>query len=425
MAKHVSRSSRIQAVPDQTVSVQLALPMFGALSNARSSFHDLCVETGQQVLQAMMEQDREALCGPTGRHDAERGAWRGGTTASRVTLGGRQVELRRPRARSGEGEVQLPSFEWASSRDALNERTLEAITAGVSTRKYRRSLEPLPAGTAEHASGRSAVSRRFVALSRQRLNEFLSRPLGELDIRVVFIDGKVFHDHCMLVALGVDCEGRKHVVGLREGSTENARVARALLSDLVDRGLSSERTTLFIIDGAKALRKAIRTTYGELGIVQRCQFHKLRNVLGHLPEEAKPSVKRTLQDAWSAGSAKLGKRQLERLANSLKHTHPGAAESIREGLDETLTVLELGLDGALTRILRTTNIIENLNSSIEHYTRNVRRWRGGEMVQRWVCAAVLEAEKKFRRVQGYKDMNKLFIALDNATPASTNPSKVA
>lgn len=422
MAKHVSRSTGIQEVVNNTVSVQLALPMLSALVDVQASLQELCIETGQQVLQAMMEHDREALCGPKGRHDAERRAWRGGTTPSRVTLGGRQVELRRPRARTPEGEKRLASFDWAALRDPLDERTLEAIAAGVSTRKYRRALEPLPAAMAQHSTSRSAVSRRFVALSRQQLHEFMSRPLGELDIRAVFIDGKVFRAHCLLVALGVDSQGAKHVLGLREGSTENARVATALLSDLVERGLSSERTTLFVIDGAKALRAAIDKTFGDLGIVQRCQFHKLRNVLGHLPESAQPSVKRAMHEAYGATSAALAKRQLERLAGSLARQHPGASASLKEGLEETLTVLKLGLSGALARSLRTTNAIENLNGSIEHYTHNVRRWRGGEMIERWVCAALLEAESKFRRIRGCKDMTKLIVALDQcSTGASAKP----
>ena len=191
-----------------------------------------------------------------------------------MTLGGRQVDMPRLRVRGTEGEVGLSSFQWAAATAPMDVHTMETVAAGVSTRKYRRTLEALPVGVAAHATSSRAVSRRFVARSTRRMHEFLSRALDELDIRVVFIDGKAFRDHCLLIALGLDSQGRKHVLGLREGSTENARVARGLLSELVERGLTTERSMLFVIDGAKALRRAIADVYGELGLVQRCQAHK-------------------------------------------------------------------------------------------------------------------------------------------------------
>lgn len=425
MSKHRSSSKRNQPTSEKSRVVQIPLPVLGVLMETREAFHELCIGTGQQVLSAMMEADRDALCGPKGQHQSSRRAWRGGTAPSRVTLGGRQIDLPRQRVRSDDGELPLASFQWAASHDPLNAHTMASVTAGVSTRQYRRTLDPLPAGMAEHATSRSAVSRRFVALSSQRMHQFLSRPLGELEIRVVFIDGKVIHGHCLLIALGLDSQGRKHVLGLREGSTENARVATALLADLVERGLPTEQAVLFVIDGAKALRRAVRDVYGELGLVQRCQFHKLCNVLAHLPEHLHASITRALRDAWDADSASLAKRQLERLARSLDREHPGAAASAREGLEETLTVQRLGLTGALARTLRTTNPIENLNGRIAHYTRNVKRWRGGSMIQRWVSAALLEAESNFRRIRGYRDMPRLISALDNLSPQSTANDKVA
>jgi len=215
-----------------------------------------------------------------------------------------------------------------------------------------------------------------------------------------------------LIALGVSSDGEKHIVGLREGVTENARVVKALLQDLVDRGLRTDRPVLFVIDGAKALRKAIREVFGALGVVHRCQFHKRENILGHLPESMGPNVKRVLKDAWGAKTASLAKRQLERLALSLEREHPGAATSIREGLEETLTLQRLGISGALYRTLRTTNPIENVNGSVATYTRNVKCWRGGEMMLRWVSAALLEAKKGFRRVCGFRDLPRLVAALD-------------
>ena len=253
----------------------------------------------------------------------------------------------------------------------------------------------------------------------------LSRPLGELDLRVVCIDGKVFRDHCMVVALGIDTQGRKHVLGLRERATETAVVTSGLLSDLVTRGLPTDRTLLFVIDGAPGLRRAITDVFGSLGVVQRCQVHKLRNVLGHLPERLHASVGKALRDAWDLESADRAARVLKRLAGSLERDHPGAAASIREGLEETLTVQRLGLTGSLERTLRTTNIIENLMGSVEGYTRRVKRWRGGQMIQRWVASALVEAEPRFRRVRGYRDLRYLVGALDALAPPDGAVADVA
>jgi putative transposase len=412
MIKHRTLKDDRQAPGREAITVQLPLPVLGVYLDARAAFHELCVETGRQALHAMMEADREVLCGPKGKHDPDRRAHRAGSAPSWVTLGGRQIDVRRLRVRSGDGEERLSSFAWAADRDPLDAHTLEAVAAGVTTRKYAKTLDPLPTGVRGRSAKRSSVSRRFVALSTQQMHAFLSQPLEDLDLRVVMIDGKAFREHCLLIALGVASDGEKHIVGLREGVTENSRVVKALLQDLVERGLRTDRPVLFVIDGAKALRKAIREAFGALGVIHRCQFHKRMNVLGHLPESVRPSVDRALKDAWMAKNAELAKRQLERLARSLERDHPGAAASIREGLEETLTLQRLGISGALYHTLRTTNPIENLNGSVATYTRNVKRWRGGEMMLRWVSAALLEAKTGFRRVCGLRDMPQLIVALD-------------
>jgi len=413
MAKHpTKKSSRQGQVAAKATSVQIPLPLLSALEDARGAFFGLCVETGKQVLAAMMEQDRTALCGPAGRHDPDRRAVRGGRTESAIVLGGRRIGIPRPRVRSvATGEVRLPSFEAAAKADALDRHTLEAIASGVTMRRYGRSLEPLAASEAERATSRSAVSRRFVALTQKRLAELFARPLDDLDLRVVMIDGIAFREHCVLLALGVAADGTKHVLGLWEGSTEHSAVAKALLRDLVERGLPTDRALLFVIDGSKALRKAIREVFGGLALVQRCQVHKERNVLEHLPQALRPSVRRALRQAWAASRADLARRQLARLATSLEADHPGAARSLREGLEETLTLLALGLEGALYRTLRSTNPIENLNGSVAAYTRHVKRWRGGGMILRWVGAAVVEASTGFRRIRGHRDLTRLVQAL--------------
>ncbi len=413
MAKHAKKSDHLQIVESPKALVEVPLPLLGALASTRNAFFGLCVDAGRQVLDAMMEQDREWLCGPLWKRDPERVAGRAGTTPSAVTLGGRRVRVDRPRVRNREGqEVALPSFAFASSRDALDDRTLDAIACGVSTRKYRRSLERLPEDVEDQSVSKSAVSRRFVALSQKQMITWLTTPLGDRVFPIVMIDGIVLGDHTILIALGIDTDGKKQILGLREGATENSRVAKALLRDLIERGLSQEQARLFVIDGAKAIRTAIRKVFGHLGVVQRCQLHKQRNILGHLPEHLHASVKAVLAEAWAMNDACVAQRRLERLASSLEADHPGAAGSVREGLSETLTLQRLGITGALYRKLRTTNAIENLNSGIATYARNVKRWRGGSMVARWVSAAIQEAEKKFRRVQGFRDIEKLTKVLE-------------
>jgi len=228
---------------------------------------------------------------------------------------------------------------------------------------------------------------------------------------VVMIDGIHFRDRVILLALGIDAQGNKHVLGLREGSTEATRVVASLLSELIDRGLDAQRMRLWVIDGGKALRKAITQTFGACALVQRCQEHKRRNVLEHLPEDMHSSVKRSLKDAWSASDADLGHRQLQRLAASLQAKHPGAAASLREGLDETLTVQALGISDALYRTLRTTNPIENLNGSVARYCRNVKRWGDGMMVLRWVASAISDAAVRMRKLRGCAQMRSLLKAL--------------
>lgn len=397
-------------------TVQVPLPLLAVLADAKTAFFGLCLTAGQQVFQTLMEQDREQLCGPKSVPNPNRQAYRGGSAPSEVVLGGRRIVLPRLRARRVTGEeLTLPSFAYASARDPLDAHTLEAIVVGVTTRKYPRTLEPLRPDVTERAVSKSAVSRRFVALTSARLTTWLTTPLDDLDIRVVLIDGLHFRDHVILLALGLDAQGTKHVLALREGTTENATVCKALLADLRERGLDLDRPTLFIIDGGTGLRKAIRETSGGLGLVQRCQVHKARNVLEHLPEALRPRIRRALTEAYGLADAALAKRRLTQLADGLERTHPGAAASLREGLDETLTLQGLGITGALYRTLRSTNAIENLNGLLGRFVRNVRRWRDGRMLVRWIAAGLHEARRSFRRVRGHRDLAALVRTLDRRT----------
>jgi putative transposase len=413
------KRSRTGSVPGEELAsppvatVQLPLPLLDVLQDTRTAFFGLCLDAGQQVLRTMMEQDREQLCGPKHVPNPARRAVRGGSTRGEVTLGGRRILVPRLRARSVDGhELALPSFTYAAGRDPLDARTLEAIAIGVTTRQYRRALDPLPAGIRERAVSKSSVSRRFVALTSAQLATWLTRPLDDVDVRIVFIDGLHFREHVILLALGVDSQGQKHVLALHEGTTENATVCQALLADLRARGLDLDRPMLVVIDGGGGLRKALRETCGATAVVHRCQVHKRRNVLEHLPEAMRPRVRRVLAEAYELADAALAKRRLLQLAAGLDHTHPGAAASLREGLDETLTLQRLGVTGALYRTLRSTNAIENLNGLVGHFVHNVRRWRDGRMLVRWIAAGLQEVTRSFRRLRGHRDLAALIRALD-------------
>jgi putative transposase len=355
----------------------------------------------------MLEEDRMALCGPAYARGREEGPRRAGSASGELVMGGRRVGVKRPRVRDEGGEIHLPTWLEFAAEDPLEERALEQMVIGVSTRKYARSLEDVPEEIETRGTSRSAVSRRFKAATKKQLDALLKRDLGELGIAAVLLDGIYIEEHVILVAIGVDEGGMKHVLGLWEGATENHGVAVALLNDLVSRGLDPQRSTLFVIDGSGALRKAIRKVFGERGIIQRCQVHKRKNVLDHLPKEMHPSVGKALRDAYTSASHAAAKKRIEGLARQLESEHPGAAASLREGLDETLTVKRMKLPRSLERTLSTTNMIENVNGGVRDVTRRVKRWRGGSMILRWVAAAVAERSKTFRRLRGHKGMPTL------------------
>ena len=377
------------------------------------SLRDLVSHSGLEIFRALLEEDQAMLCGPRRQSQADRQAFRHGTTEGPLVFGGRKIRLTRPRVRSIKGrEVELPTWKTFSEEDPLNERAVEQMLVGVSTRGYARSLEPLDEEHESIGVSRSSVSRRFVAKTKEQVTAFLSRSLSELDLPVIMLDGVCLAEHVLIVALGIDTDGRKHVLGLVEGSTESEEVCRSLLRDLVDRGLKLERARLFVIDGGKGVRKAVRSVFGAWALVQRCQVHKLRNVLDHLPEGKRSWMRAAIRRAWAAEASEKGRRKLKDLASQLDETHPGAAASLREGLEETVTVIDLGVGGWLLKTLSSTNPIENLNGGLRRLTRNVKRWRGGAMAQRWGATALMEAEKGFRRIRGHRDLTQMLKALD-------------
>jgi putative transposase len=347
------------------------------------------------VLHELMEAEVDEVVGPKGRHIPNRTAVRHGHENGEVTLGGRRAPVRRPRARTadGEHEVELGTYLHFAARDRLSDVMLERMLVGVSTRRYARTGEPVgeEIEAVARSQSKSAVSREFVSRTRENLIELMSRPLDDLRLAVLMRDGIELKGRCCVVALGVDIEGIKHPLGLWDGSTENATVATTLLANLVERGLDVEQGVLVVIDGAKALRKAVRDVFGVHTPVQRCVRHKERNVLGHLPERDQLLVRRRLRAAWALDDHDRALDQLRMLADELARTHPGAAASLREGMQETLTVTRLGVGGRLKRTLASTNPCESMIDTVRNVSRNVKRWQNGDMCLRWTAAGMLEA----------------------------------
>lgn len=403
---------------DVAVPTTVTVAMAEIAEDMREGLLALAVGTGLQVMQALMGEDVAALCGPKGRHDSERLAVRHGTERGSVTLGGRRVPVERPRVRAadGSGELAVPAYELFSATEILGKMAMERMLGGLSTRRYPVGLEPVgttvQAGSS--ATSKSAVSRRFVAMTESALGELLGADLTALDLVALMVDGVHFADHLCVVALGIDIHGIKHPLAIVEGSTENATLVRTLMVDLRERGLDVTKPILVVLDGSKALRRAVLDVFDK-PVIARCQLHKIRNVRDLLPQRLRGPVERRMREAYHADSALAAQALLEELARELDKTHPGAAGSLREGLTETLTVLRLGVPPTLARTLRSTNAIESMISICRDHARNVKRWKDGTMALRWCAAGMVEAGKQFRRVNGHLHLHTLREALDQAT----------
>lgn len=399
--------------------------LLGLLMDTRSNLLELSMNMGLETLRVMLEEDRSRLCGPKGHPDRNREATRYGYDDGSVVLGGRRVGVRKPRVRSmGGEEVSLPTYRRFNQEDPLSGRALEQMILGVSTRNFTRSLEPLEETVVEKATAKSSVSRRFVARTEAQMEGFLTRSLGECDFPVLMLDGTGFGDHTLVVALGIDAQGHKDVLGVVEGSTENEAVCRRLLANLVDRGLPVERARLFVLDGGKGLRKAVRGVFGDWALVHRCQLHKIRNVVEHLPKGKRAWAKAAMRKAYASDTPEKARHRLLDLARSLA-AHPGAVASLREGLEETLTLLSLGVGGVLARTLATTNPIENLQGTLKRVSRNVKRWHHGTMALRWAATGLLEARKAFRRVKGYRELPALLKTLESRIGTKSEDRNIA
>jgi putative transposase len=407
-------------VIDLPAEVRLALvDLAGA---ARDGLLAMSVAAGMAVMQAMFDAEITAACGPKGQHDPDRVAVRHGAGEGSVVLGGRRVPVTRPRARTVDGhEVPLAAYRLFAADDLLGRVVMERMLAGVATRRHTAVAEPVGTTVAAKATStsRSAISRRFVASTRTALAELLSRELSALDIKVLMVDGEHLADRCCVVALAITADGTKVPVGLWDGATENKTVVRALLADLVSRGLDATDGLLVVLDGAKALSAAVREVFGPSAAIQRCTVHKRRNVAEHLPDKEKQWVDAKLVKVFGHPDPAQGLRNARHLATLLDKGYPGAAASLREGLEEMFTVARLGIDGRLATTLVTSNPIDSMISIARTTNRNVTHWKDGEMVLRWTAAGMINAERSFRRVRGYKQMPQLVAALYRHTHPDT------
>jgi len=410
---------------DLVVPEQVSVALAEIAESASEGLLAVAVGAGLQVMQALMAESVTALAGPKGRHDADRSAVRHGTGAGSVTLGGRRVPVRRPRVRAvdGSGELPVPAYEVFAGTEVLGRMALERMLAGLSTRRYPAGLEPVGRGVEQAAAGtsKSAVSRRFVAATESALKDLLAADLSTVDLVAVMVDGVHFGEHCCVVALGVGIDGTKHPLALVEGSTENATLVTDLLVGLRERGLDVTSPVLAVIDGSKALRRAVLDVF-DRPVIQRCQLHKIRNVRDRLPERLRQVVVARMRRAYHADSALTAEAELTALAAELDKTHPGAAASLREGLPETLTVLRLEVPPTLARTLRSTNAVESMISICREHATNVKNWQDGQMALRWCAAGMVEAGKQFRRVNGHLHLPALRAALQRVTAETVAPN---
>lgn len=395
----------------QRVAVELPVSLAEVIDGVSSEIERLAGQAGLLIMQEVLEGEVTSLAGPKGKHESSRQFFRWGQQAGYAILGGAKVSLDHPRVRDRDGrEVTLQGYERFQSPPRRQQSVVRKLVHGISTRKYDQAVEDFADG---YGISKSAVSREFVASTRGSLKELCERRIDALDpLAVLMIDGKEFAGEHVIVALGVDQTGKKHILGLVQGGTENSTIVQHLLDDLIDRGLNTSQPMLIVLDGSKALRKAVNKTFGDGCAVQRCQIHKRRNVKDHLPKEFQSSADQRIRTAYAMKDYVQAKSQLVKTVTWLEAINPSAARSLEEGLEETLTLHRLGLPESLRKSLQSTNLIESTFSVVTDVTKRVKRWRGGDMRLRWTAAGLLQAEKKFRRIRGYQAMPKLLTALD-------------
>jgi len=416
----VRKSRQFQVVEGRELAVRLRLPLAEVWEELQAEVERLAGETGLKILRAILEDEVTQRVGPPHHPDPVGGSVRWGRQPGYVVFGGQKIPLQRPRVRTRTGEeVELESYGKLQQDGRMQRAVAERVVCGLSTRQYRRAVQSTLDG---YGIRKSSVSRHFVRATAQQLRELCERRLEHLKLAALLIDGIAFAGQTLIIALGVEENGVKHVLGLWQGATENATVCKALLEDLVERGLNPQRRYLFVLDGSKALRMAVEKVFGARAEMQRCQLHKRRNVKDHLPESCRADYDRQLRNAYALTGYQEAQAALEKLFRQLERINPSAARSLEEGLEETLTLHRLGVGPLLRRSLSSTNLIESCLSTVRHVARNVKRWQGGDHRARWAVAGLLEAEKKFRKVRGYRELEELARKLN---PHSTPHQQVA
>jgi transposase-like protein len=412
-----------QLASNENPNVEMSLPMAEIVGLLQQGVGHLLREAGLALMSLVMEEEVRHLAGERHQQHEKRRAHRWGKEDGYCVIDGQKVPLQRTRLRTkDQREQRLGSYELFQRSGPLQQNVWDKMMRGLSTQNYGAVVKDF---STAYGIEKSAVSENFIEASREKVKQLMERPLGELPLCAVLIDGTPFKDRQMIVALGIGCDGGKTVLGLREGATENATVVGALLSDLMERGLDFSSPRLYVLDGGKALHTAVRRHAGEAAFIQRCQVHKKRNVVDHLPEEHKANVRRKLQNAYSMAEYGDAKRALERLHHELMHLNPSAARSLEEGLEETLTVHKLRVPDQLRRTLSCTNVIESAFSIVETVCRNVKRWRDGDQIERWVGSGLLVAEQQFRKVIGYRQIPLLLASMANAVSQKLVAKKAA
>ena len=392
---------------------QILLPMIAGIAATKADLTEWVYEQGLTALHLLLREDAEKIAGPKGKHEKERTHNHWGSTDGELSFGGRRIQVSRPRVRSKSGEeASLPHFEAFREEDPLPERVLNQILVGVSTRNYESSLDKPSAKLKSRGTSKSAASRHLVSQTTKKLEEYLSRRLEEFELAALMMDGLEVAGQTVVVTLGITIDGTKVPLGIWLGSTENSRVCTAMLQNLLERGLRIDESILCVVDGGKGIRKALVDVLGDLAVIQRCQLHKLRNLRPYLPKSRHAYVLQTMKEAYQCKSADKARKRLQALVSWLERNgYDEAAGSLREGMEETLTVVKLALPELLRKSLATTNAIENLNSTIRRVSRNVKRWKSPSMIRRWTALGVVTAEKKFHRIKGYRHMGALVHAL--------------
>ena len=397
---------------EQNPNIQMVLPLADIVSALQQGVGNLLRQAGLELMHLVMDEEVKSLAGERHEQHPGRRAHRWGREDGYCVVDGQKVPIRRTRLRTpDQREQRLGSYELFQRSGPMQAGVWDKMMRGLSTRNYGAVVKDF-----QDAYGieKSAVSENFIEASREKVKALMERPLGELRLCAVLIDGTPFKDRQMIVALGIGCDGAKTVLGIREGATENAAVVNALLSELVERGLDFSTPRLYILDGGKALHAAVRRHAGDAAFIQRCQVHKKRNVVDHLPEEHKAEVKKKLQNAYAMVDYTDAKRALERLHRELMDLNPSAARSLEEGMEETLTVHKLRVPDQLRRTLCCTNVIESAFSIVETVCRNVKRWHPGDQIERWVGSGLLVAERQFRKVIGHRQIPLLLSSMANA-----------